>query len=132
MSQAAAAPPSTERSAEKRTHSSEENGDSNDAIVLKSQKLDNEAEAIINDVPKCKNWIFLFYKNFFVAKVIDTATIKTVDDIGAENDADEDDEGGDVEESSNAESGAEDEEGDVDEEDELGGINLFKEFNEIK
>lgn len=107
MSQAAAAPPSTERSAEKRTHSSEENGDSNDAIVLKSQKLDNEAEAIINDVPK--------------SKVIDTATIKTVDDIGAENDADEDDEGGDVEESSNAESGAEDEEGDVDEEDELGG-----------
>lgn len=66
---------------------------------------------------------------FFLAKVVDSGapTIKTVEDIGAENDVDDDDEGGDVEESSNAESGAEDEEGDVDDEEEegLGGINFI-------
>lgn len=61
MSQAAAAPPATERTVEKRSHSSEENGDSNDAITLKSQKLDNEAEAIINDIPKCKFYSLIIF-----------------------------------------------------------------------
>lgn len=71
MSQTVAAQTKTEnkRSAEKkRHHSSEENGDSNDAITLKSQKLDNnEAEAII-DVPKCKKKNLINLINFFYSK----------------------------------------------------------------
>lgn len=56
MSQTAAANNTTERTAEKRTHSSEENGDnSNDAVAAKAQKVDN------NDV----NDVFYLYHSVF-------------------------------------------------------------------